>query len=178
MTTKNLFDDLSHRIVNDRDIFPMYQVIFDQREWTELKKVFEERKTENWHSMFVQKKNDRRISADNYHKVKQRLESLENAYINRIFILSEIFDLLDEYGLVYCNLPKMEQYGQVIEVNDRETVKLFMLDKIKKQKYRDRKALSKVYDYILELYDHDMDRVQIAYMVRKFNSYKIYWEVL
>jgi len=130
MTTKNVFDDLSRRIVNDRDFFPMYQVIFDRREWAELKMVFEEEDFSKWVKRIDAKSQSEDIRENI--KCQELLKGLRNAFTEKSFLLRHLFEIVEEYGDVRSNLPNLSDYGDLIEFKETEIVRLFLMDKIKR----------------------------------------------
>lgn len=105
---------------------------------------------------------------------------MKKAYNQKPYILEQMFDKLDSFGLVECKLPNMEDYGKVIENHSISTVEQYFLSKI----YSDstsayqKRALKKTLEYVKELYAMNIDLLEIAFFVRKLNSLALFIEVI
>jgi len=111
-------------------------------------------------------------------ELKQRAELLKLAYNTKPNLLKDLFENLEWYGLVECKLPRMEDYGKVIERYDISMVEQYFVDKIQRASYPQNRALEKILDYVKELYASGISPEQIAYFVRKIDSLTKYWEVI
>lgn len=116
-------------------------------------------------------------SIELYKKSIELCEGLKSAAKEKPKVLSQMFNVLNSYELVQCNLPSMDDYGKVIERYGLSTVEQFFLDKIKKETDQKKKALAKVLEYVKELYNCNQSALEIAYFVRKLDSLTIFWEV-
>ncbi len=183
MTTKTL-DDVMRRILNDPDIFYISYTIFDDAEWKELSRKYQENNRNDILSKIDEKiKNLRseRSSQRNDRRKQQTIalaESLKSAIDNKPYILGQLFSTLDKFGSVKCNLPNMEDYGKVIENHNPSTVEQFFLYKIGKASGFEKRALRKTLEYLKELYAMNLDTLEIAFFIRKLNSLTQFMEVL
>ncbi len=196
MTTKTL-DDVMKRVLNDPDIFgPPYDknakstipLLFETREWKQLKETFEKGDKDSFNSFVdsqCQKLQQKEQNTNQWRKnrIKDTIElgeSLKKAYNQKPYILEQMFDKLDSFGLVECKLPNMEDYGKVIENHSISTVEQYFLSKI----YSDstsayqKRALKKTLEYVKELYAMNIDLLEIAFFVRKLNSLALFIEVI
>jgi len=183
----NKMDEVFRKVLNDQDIFWIRSEIFSISEWRELKEA--SRQPEEYKKVVKQKiqsleeernaSNERRKG--DIKESKQLLNNLLNVLEQKPNILNQMFNYLDSYGLVKCNLPSassMDDYGKVIERYGLSTVEQFFMDKIKREKDRHKKrALTRVLEYVKELYNSNQSALEIAYFVRKLNSLTIFWEV-
>lgn len=102
---------------------------------------------------------------------------MEKAYDQKPYILRQMFDKLNSFGLVECKLPNMEDYGKVIENHNRSTVEQYFLSKIDRARgYQN--ALRKTLEYVKELYAMNLDILEIAFFIRKLNSLTQFMEVI
>ncbi len=198
MTTKRL-DDVMRRILNDTSIFsPPYDrnaraaipLLFETEEWKQLKEAFEKRDKNSFNSIVdnqCQKLQQKEQNANQWRngKIKDTIElgkALKNAYDQKPYILEQMFFALHKFGVVKCNLPStstMEDFGKVIESNNRSIVEQFFLYKIDKENNRfKRKALKKTLEYLKELYAMNLDTLKIAFFIRKLNSLTQFMEVI
>jgi len=112
-------------------------------------------------------------------ELKQRAEWLKSAFENKPHLLKNLFENLEWYGLVERKLPRMEDYGKVIERYDISIVEQYFVDKIRRESdSHKRRALEKVLEYVKELHTAGISPEEIAYLVRKLNSLTKYWEVI
>jgi len=188
-------DEVFRKVLNDREIFdsPYHRntrtnipKLFEGSEWKELEKLFIEGKKDE----FVEKIGNRAEEIesreqrargwrrDRINELKQRAEWLKSAFDNKPNLLKDLFENLKWYGLVVCNLPRMEDYGKVIERYDISIVEQYFVDKIKRESYPRNKALEKVLEYVKELHKLGVPSEGIAYFVRKLDSLEKYWEVI
>lgn len=189
MTSK--MDEIFKKVLNDRDIFWIKREIFSEREWNDLKREWNElKKAKDNHSEFVNIVNRKIAELKSSQRNDKKSESIEkksielcksliSARTEKPNILKQMFENLNSYGLVRCNLGSMDDYGKVIERYGLSTVEQFFLDKIKKERdAHKRKALKKVLEYVKELYNANQPALEIAYFVRKLDSLTVFWEVL
>jgi len=181
----NKIDEIFKRALKDRDIFFIKKEIFSNKEWKELNEARKERvKYENLVKQKIQDLKSKKGNESDNRKKKDIENAIElcdnmlNAIKIKPNILNQMFNYLDSYGLVQCNLPAMDDYGKVIERYGISTVEQFFLDKIKREQglYK-RKALAKVLEYVKDLYNSNQATLEIAYFVRKLDSLTIFWEV-
>lgn len=195
MTTKTL-DDVMRRILNDFDIFsPPYDrnaksaipLLFETGVWKQLNEAFEKRDKNSFNSIVdnqCQKLQQKEQNANRWrkNKIRDTIElgkSLKKAYDQKSYILEQMFDKLDSFGIIECKLPNMEDYGKVIENHNPSIVEQFFLYKIDKEndKFK-RKALKKTLEYVKELYAMNLDILEIAFFIRKLNSLTQFMEVI
>lgn len=182
-------DEIIKKIINDPDIFQKpgsVPLLFDKNEWLKLKDDFRngekaafEKKIDDRINELRKEMKNGKLSRKNFDKLRKLAQSLKKAYTEKTALLKEIFELLDSYGIVICNLPSMDQYGAVVERYPKEIVLAFFMDKIKKEKdNRKKNALRKIYSYLMELYAAGLKPEEIGYITRKLNSLTNYWEVI
>lgn len=177
-------DEILKKVLNDKDIFWMKKQIFFDGEWRKLKELINtpeeykkiiQEKIANFNREKNNSTNDKKNAIDMF---IQLCNNLLSALERKPNILKQMFNYLDSYGLVRCNLPSMDDYGKVIERYGIATVEQFFLDKIKRENNPHRKkALAKVLEYVKELYNSNLSPLEIAYFVRKLDSLTIFWEV-
>ena len=195
MITKTL-DDVMKRILNDTDVFsPPYDknarsaipLLFETNEWKQLKNAFEARDQNSFNSIVenqCQKLQQKEQNARGRRKnqINDMLSlgnSLKKAYDQKPYVLKEMFDKLDSYGIVECNLPNMEDYGEVIENHSCSTVEQYFLSKIDRASgFHQKRALRKTLEYVKELYAMNLDILEIAFFIRKLNSLTQFMEVI
>lgn len=177
-------DEVFKKVLNDQDVFWIKREIFSVSEWSTLKEA--SRQPAGYKNAVQQKiqalKDEENSTTDDrrkdIEKSKQLCNNLLNALEQKQNILNQMFNYLDSYGLVKCNLPSMDDYGKVIERYSLSTVEQFFLDKIKRENNRHKKmAIAKVLEYVKELYNSNQSSLEIAYFVRKLDSLTIFWEV-
>jgi len=188
-------DEMFRKVLNDREIFDsLYDKnaraqipkLFEGDSWKELGRLFNEGRKDE----FIEKIDSRireienqeqrasRWRRDRITELKQRAEWLKSAFDSKPHLLKELFENLEWYGLVECKLPKMEDYGKVIERYDISIVGQYFVDKIKRASYPQNKALEKILEYVKELHTAGNSPEEIAYLVRKIDSLTKYWEVI
>jgi hypothetical protein len=197
MTSK--IDEVFKKVLNDRAIFDSpydrnkrdnIPKLFEGDSWKELGRLFSEGRKDEF-----MKKIDSRIRKiekienqeqkanewrrDRINELKKRAEWLKSAFDGKPHLLKELFENLEWYGLVECNLPKsMENYGKVIERYDLSIVEQYFMGKIERSRYPQNIALERVLEYVKELYMAGISPEEIAYFVRKLRSLIKYWEVI
>lgn len=194
MTTKTL-DDVMRRIINDTDIFsPPYDrntrtvlpLLFEKNDWKNLKEVFEKKDKasfdfivdEQCKKLQEKEQNAKGWRRDQIDSIMRLGSSLKKAYDQKPFFMEEMFDVLDSFGIMKCNLPNMEEYGKVIENHNRTTVEQFFLNKIDRAGSPQKRALRKILEYLKELYAMNLDILEIAFFIRKLNSLTEFIEVI
>lgn len=178
-------DEIFKRVLNDKDIFWIKKEIFSFSEWSALKEAScQPTEYKNAVQQKIQAlKNEENSTTDDRRKdinkkSKQLCNNLLNALEQKPHILNQMFNYLNSYGLVECNLPSMDDYGKVIERYDISIVEQFFLDKINRENnHHKKKALRKVLEYVKELYNSNHSALEIAYFVRKLDSLITFWEV-
>ncbi len=185
-------DEVFKKILNDTDIFDSPRgeedlKLFKEDDWKKLKELLDEdrrdefkEKVDNMLDKKIKKVQQKKIWSreDRIKELKQRAEWLKSAFDNKPYLLRQLIEILDWYGLVECKLPNMETYGKIIEKYEISIVEEYLSDKIRRTNYSQRKALEKVFEYIKELYHAGVSSERIAYFVRKLNSLTKYWEVI
>jgi len=195
MTTKTL-DDVIRRILNDPDIFgPPYDkdarsalpLLFEVEKWRQLKGSFTNRDRNSFNFIVdsqckeLQQKENKttRWREGKIRAIIGLGKSLKDAYEQKPYILEQMFDKLDSFGLVECKLPNMEDYGKVIENHSLSTVERYFVSKIDRAANADqRRALRKTLEYVKEMYAMDLDVIEIAFFVRKLNSLSQFIELI
>ena len=193
MTSK--MDEIFEKVLNDRDIFDsLYDrdkkeyipKLFEGEDWKKLEELFD-KKDENKFKEIIENRinqikaneqNAKRWRKEKIKELEERANWLINAYNNKPHLLKQLFKTLKWYGLVECKLPNMNDYGKVIERYDKSIVIEYFMNKIEKFSFPKNHALSKVLNYVIELYDAEVPREKIAFFVRKLNSLTKYWEVI
>lgn len=180
----NKMDEIFKRVLNDKDVFWIKREIFSAREWSELKEASHQParyKSEVQQKIQALNDEENNTTGDrrrDIEKSKKLCNNLLNALEQKQNILNQMFNYLDSYGLVKCNLPSMDDYGKVIERYGISTVEQFFLDKINRENDQHRKkALQRVLEYVKELHNSNQSALEIAYFVRKLDSLTIFWEV-
>jgi len=186
MTAKTL-DEIMRRVLNDSDIFYVSYPIFNDAEWKNLGEEFQkgnlaevtakiDEKIVQLKTAFNSERNQRKKEILEVIKLTEALKSAVN---NKPHILKQMFLTLDKFGPIRCNLPNMEDYGKVIENQNRSTVEQYFLYKIDKERTRfRRKALKKTLEYLKELYAMKLDTLEIAFFIRKLDSLTQFMEVI
>lgn len=194
MTIKTL-DDVIIRILNDPDIFsPPYDknarstipLLFETEEWERLKEAFERKDKDSFNSIVDNKCQELQQKAKNANhwrnkKIKDTIELgalLKEAYDQKPYLLEQMLDKLDSFGLVECKLPNMEDYGKVIENHPLATVEQYFISKIDRAAGYKKRPLRKTLEYVKELYAMNLDVIEIAFFVRKLNSLTQFMEVI
>jgi len=188
-------DDVFRKVLNDREIFDTpYDTharkpipnLFEGDSWKELGKLFSEGRKDEFmekidsriREIENQERRARGWRRDKINELKQRAEWLKLAFDNKPNLLKDLFENLEWYGLVECKLPRMEDYGKVIERYDISMVEQYFVDKIKRISYPQNRALEKILEYVKELYTAGTSPEEIGYFVRKIDSLAKYWEVI
>lgn len=194
MTTKTL-DDILKRILNDSDIFGLphdkktravIPKLFEKDDWERLKEAFIKRDSdffnrivdEQCQKIKQQEKNSEGWRKNKIERLIQFGTAFKNAYQKKHYLLEQLFNTLDSFGIVECKLPNMEDYGKVIENYDSSIVKQYFLYKIEKASGGQRTALRKALEYVKELYAMNLDRLEIAFIIRKLNYLTQFMEVI
>lgn len=192
--TKNL-DIVMRHVLNDPDIFgPPFDrnlrtdlpLLFQKEDWRKLKAAFENRDKSSFNSLVEKQiQNLRNEAACSQYWRKGQIEkslplgeSLKRAFETKPNLLAQLFDLFDCFGLIKCKLPNMEDYGKVIENHTKPIVAEFFLYHINKADWDEKRALKKTFEYVKELYNMNLDVLEIAFFVRKLNSLTEFVEVI
>ncbi|GIU72685.1 MAG: hypothetical protein KatS3mg003_2234 [Candidatus Nitrosocaldaceae archaeon] len=182
--TMNRLQDILRKILNDRDIFATphnLEPLIDSDTWSRLRELVKNGKRDEFISLI----DERYKKVRNYYYKKEsesllfRYNSLKKAYDNRQTLLKELLDNLGWFGLVYHNLPNMNEIGVIIERYTDDVVKAYFQDKIDREDNPDKKnALRKVLMYYIEMRKCNIPRSVIAYFIRKLNTLVNYWGLL
>ena len=179
--------EIFRRAVNDDKMFPVRYEIFNESEWQQLSQLFKERNKEGFDNLIEMKRNaikqktgmnSKKAEKDDYYRALQLLDAMKNGFNSESALLREMFDVYKEYGIRWCNLPTMDQYGRIIERKELTTVKMFFQNKSHAENQRGREALLRALDYVITLYDEDTPLEEIAYFVRKLDSLQHYGEAI
>ncbi len=162
------FEDLKK--LRDEDKIP--------EELKEKIKVFEKTVKDRVKEIEKQEKTPNKWRQSRISELKRRAEWLIDAIYKKPYLLKSLFENLEWYGLVECKLPRMEDYGKVIERYDISIVEQYFVDKIKRASYPQNRALEKILEYVKELHTAGISPEEIAYLVRKIDSLAKYWEVI
>jgi len=193
MTSK--MDEVFKKALNDRDIFgPPYDrnaksaipLLFETEEWKQLKEAFEKRDKNSFCSIVDNQCQDLQRKEQNANrwrknKIKYTIElgkSLKKAYDQKPYILEQMLDKLDSFGIIECKLPNMEDYGKVIENHNCSTVEQYFLSKIDRARGYEKRALRKTLEYVKDLYVMNLDILELAFFIRKLNSLIQFMEVI
>lgn len=188
------YDEIFNKVINDRQIFDTFYdakkkkkwpEFFSKEEWSMLRGYFNERKKDEFvnYISFIYNKKLEINRNENFYNFERELNSqkrsLIKAYDEKPALLKQSLDLLTWYGKPECNLPKMEQYGKVIERYNFHVIQQFFVEKIQSENNKvKKKGLIKVLDYIKQLIDEKFPQNEIAYIIRKLNTLTNYWEIL
>ena len=188
-------DEVFRKVLNDKEIFDspydrytraLIPKLFEGASWKELGRLFNEGRKDE----FIEKIDSRIREIENHERrtrgwrrdkineLKQRAEWLKLAFDDKPNLLKDLFENLEWYGLVECKLPRMEDYGKVIERYDISIVEQYFVDKIRRASYPQNKALEKILGYVKELRTAGISCEEVAYLVRKIDSLTKYWEVI
>lgn len=177
-------DEIFRKVLNDQDIFWVKKEIFSSSEWKELKEAsrqpekFKNAVEQKIQTLTIEGNTDHRDRKNDIEKSKQLCKNLLEVFEQKPNILKQLFNYLDVFGVVKCNLPNMDDYGRVIERYGISTVEQFFLDKINRENDKHKKkTLAKVLEYVKELYNSNQSALEIAYFVRKLDSLTMFWEV-
>ena len=188
-------DEVFRRVLNDKEIFDspydrntraLIPKLFEGASWKELGRLFNEGRKDEFiekidsriREIENQERRARGWRRDKINELKQRAEWLKSAFDNKPNLLKDLFENLEWYGLVECKLPRMEDYGKVIERYDISIIEQYFVDKIKRASYPQNRALEKILEYVKELHTAGISPEEIAYLVRKIDSLAKYWEVI
>ena len=197
------YDEIFKKALNDTDIFDSptdgsikVPKLFEGDSWEELKTIYysdKQTRQESFYSLVNKRllevskkfedelKNNKRYKKEfeNYkNALKKCADWLKKSYTENTSLLELTFKNLEWYGVVECKLPKMDNYGRVVEKFPFETVETYFSDKIKSISGYKQLALKKVLGYIEELYSAKVSVEQIAYFVRKLDSLIVFWEFI
>ncbi|MFW9997588.1 MAG: hypothetical protein ACFFD4_36445 [Candidatus Odinarchaeota archaeon] len=204
--TTSILDSIMRRALNDPAIFSVRYAIFNEAEWAGMKKSWKKfRKQDNKedHDKLQEKINQRLAGIDKEINVlkskrkpdrrdranmwaleqsKELANALKAGLTAKPYTVDELFSKLDRFGLIRCNLPKrssMEDFGKVIENKSQAIAKEYFLEKMARTKDRRQKqALQRIFDYVMELYSYNYPVDELAYFVRKIHSLEGYIQVI
>ncbi|MEM4323965.1 MAG: hypothetical protein QW776_03140 [Candidatus Nitrosocaldus sp.] len=188
MIVNSNLEDIIKKAINDKRIFSTpYEKrklpeFFSNPEWKQLKCHFEKNNKREYNNLVNKRYNDVKkeyFSSKREKEFKKRYCALLNAYRSRQALLSKLFNTLEWYGVVDCNLPSMEDFGIMIERHSEAEVINFFCDKINREEKKWRKnAIKAALDYTCQLYKIGTPKESIAYFIRKLPSFIEYWELL
>lgn len=139
-------DEVFRKVLNDKEIFDSpydrytrtpIPKLFEGASWKELGGLFNEGRKDEFIEKIEsrikeienQEQRARGWRRDKINELKQRAEWLKLAFDNKPNLLKDLFENLEWYGLVECKLPRMEDYGKVIERYDISIVEQYFVDK-------------------------------------------------
>lgn len=166
-------DEMVKKIVNDNDIFYLSPIIFDYKEWSEIKKLWNENKIKE-----ILKRIDNKLNVfKNDKKIAEIIKSLKIVVKDFSSLFRDLLNILKRFGyLKKYNLPDMDKFGRVLELYNIATVNAFFMEKIRRERdKRKKKALAKVLSYIKEALEGGVSKAELAYIVRKLESFKIFY---
>lgn len=191
MSQTKTLDDVMKRVLNDIDVFGLpfdknlnmnIPLLFPRESWKQLKATFAEKDKIAFNSLIDRQLQNlgNEIYRSPYWRRQQIeiCESLKKAFETKQYLLSQLFDLFDSFGIFDCKLPNMEDYGKVIENHTKPTAEQFFLYQIDKAGRYQKRALKRIFEYVKELYNMNLDILEIAFFVRKLNSLKEFVEVI
>jgi len=169
----NNYEKIFNDAKNDEEMFPLCEV-FNESEWQQLRQKFDDEKKEEFDAL-IQKKFDeieqQRMFSEWKETILSKLEKLRDDYAENPSLLQKLFQCYKNYRVRGCNLPRMDQYGRVIEQGDMAIVEQFFRYKITRAgKLSTEKALERALTYVIEMHKADVPFEKIAYFVRKLDS--------
>jgi hypothetical protein len=189
-----ILDGIMRRILNDQDVFaPPFDkymktqiILFRKEEWRRLGEAFKKKDRTVFDSLIDERlqnlRNDAFRSQEWRRKEIEKLltlgESFKNAFATKPNLLSLLFSQFDTFALFECRLPNMEDFGKVIENHAKPIVDEFFLHQIDKADSKKKVALKRIFECVNELYNLNIDVIEIAFFVRKLNSLKELVEVI
>ncbi|MEM4284331.1 MAG: hypothetical protein QXS96_07590 [Candidatus Caldarchaeum sp.] len=172
------------RVLNDRRIFWMPQELISKAEWARLRELWRSDRQTALQIVETAKGN---LAKMNFQKREYRneaeklLDGLRTKIQQGSQLAKGVLEQLNEFGPLKCNLSKneLEDFGKVIEGHSRPTAEQFFAYKIQKEKdQRHRQALTALFEVVKELYDRHVEPLEIAFFVRKIDSFTQVVEVL
>jgi len=184
-------DDVFRKILNDRAIFNYGKDdvgrLFSRQEVPKLRELLgtnalPDFKNEVQRAKERQERQKRQIPRDK-RPPRELEQSIELAHALRekletsLPLVRRIFDLLDDYGALQCQLPNMEDYGKVVENQPRSAVEQFFAYQIGKASERQREPLRRMLNYVEEGYQKGLRPEELGFLVRKVENLKRLTEV-
>lgn len=186
--TANPLEEAMRRVLNDRRIFWMPQMLIGKADWAKLRDALSGGGSATALGVVASAKDSlmKKINEERDSKNQQHLEDADKlldglkAKIQQTpSSINRVLDLMDSFGPVRCNLPDTEDMGKVIEGYGRPTVEQFFTYKIQKERdQRRQQALVALFEEVRRLYDGHVEPLQIAFFVRKIDSLNQLVEVL
>lgn len=195
-------DELLRKVLNDRRIFDFGENgagrLFGQEAVIEIRKLLarddlssvreriqraQEEKQEQWRQQTSRQRQQAhsrpaRPPKNTFQEAIDLSERLGQAASDKLPLVRRVFDLLDEYGAMRCQLPTMEDYGKVVENQDRALVEAYFAYQIDKTKERwKQEALRQMLSYLEQGYESGIPVDQLGFFVRKSESLKSFVEV-
>jgi hypothetical protein len=178
--TANPVETAMRRVLNDRRVFWMPEVLIHGAKWSEFREALntEDRSratailesTEKTLAGRIQNERDD-TRKKHLEESKKLLSGLKLHVDKQSALIRDLVQRLDTFGPLRPNFPSMEDFGKVIEGYSRSTAEQFFLYKIQKEKdNRRREAVAAIFDIVKDLYEKRTDPVEIAFFVRKLDS--------
>lgn len=172
------------RVLNDRRIFWMPQELIGKADWARLHKIYQSDRQTALQIVETAKGNLAKMTFPK-REFRDEAESLLTGLQTKIQqgsqLAKNVLEQLNEFGPLKCNLSKneLEDFGKVIEGHGRPLVEQFFTYKMQKEKdQRRRQALAALFEVVRELYDCHVEPLEIAFFVRKIDSFTQLVEVL
>ena len=186
-------DENFRNVLNDPTIFSPQFVIFNNEEWSKMKLDFNNGKNDLLKNTIDQKiKNidsdpqfNRFKRPEQYRKLHERIIKTLNEFKKYLtearFLFTQKLEYLDSFSIVRSNLTlNLDDFGKVIERYNSSIVEQFFIDKISRIPNSDRysrKALTKLLNYVKDLYSANISTEEIAYFIRKLKSLDLFWNL-
>ena len=92
--------------------------------------------------------------------------------------LTRVCAHMNDFGVLQCQLPSMDQYGYIVEREPRPAVEQFLAYKIERADKRwNREALRRLMEHLAWGYQAGISPQHLGFLVRKAESLKILTEV-
>lgn len=179
--TQTPMEQLTRRIINDRAIFD-----YGENNANRLVAPAEMASFRNWLASgdftkaaeFLTKRaralSQNRRSRDAVALAERVGKSLPECAVQLIRVCS----ILDDYGALRCQLPAMDQYGTVVEREERAVVEQFFAYKIQRaDKRRHREALRHLLEHLAWGYKAGISARHLGFLVRKIDALSDLMEV-
>jgi len=174
-------EQLTRRIINDRRIFT-----YGKNEANRLIAPSEMESLRSWllagdlsRAAGFLAKRAQALSPDPRSKKAVALAMrLSGSLSDHVVHLTRVCAILDDYGVLQCQLPAMDQYGTVVEREERTVVEQFFASKIQKaDKPWNREALRRLMEHLAWGYHAGISARHLGFLVRKIDALIDFMEV-
>ncbi len=185
ISNESPMERLLRKVINDRNVFDYGKgnsgCLIARSEMPQFRTWLE---TEDLESVrrFLERKigklQEEILKTDGKSDLRDFAQRLKNGLDSYRHYLVRICNLLDDFGILRCKLPNMEDYGRVVERESRAVVEQFFSYKIDKEanKWR-REALKRLREYLAWGYDQGISSEHLGFFVRKIESLERLTEV-